>query len=84
MRMPETPELRVFVFAAGIVGDIQTRNADVAAGARDRHHRIQHRGGRFIAASRRGPRFESHAIDRAIHFRHAQHLSNLIAELAPS
>ena len=76
----EHADLGVVVDAAGIVGHVQAGDAERAAGTRDRHDRIEHRG-RLLAPGvvAVAVGLEAHAIHRAIDFRHAQDLLDLLA-----
>ena len=77
----ELAALGVLVDAAGIVGHVETRNAEAPPARTNCHYRVQHGRGRStrgIVAMAAG--FEAHAIHRAIDFRHAQDLLDLLAQ----
>src|SRR6185437_6651471 len=74
-------DFRVLIRRPGITGDIQTRDGQHAAGARDFHDLIQHRRRLLLAGVlARAVRLEADAVDRAIHLRHADDQLDLLAE----
>ncbi len=77
----EVADLCVRVDAARIAGDIQTGDADGAAGARDLHHRVEHRGRLLHARVMPVPAsLKPDAIDRRIHFRRPDDLRDLLGQ----
>src|ERR1700722_16930684 len=77
----EISMLRSLVHSPGVIGYVQTGNAESAAGTANRHQRIQYRGGCFrfrVLAVAAG--FEANAIHRAIHLGNFEDLGNLVAD----
>src|SRR6266567_1507124 len=77
----EIARLRIVVHAARIIGDVEARDADAAAGACNGHERIQDRGGAFhnrfasMATS-----LETDAIYGAVHLGNAENLFDLVRQ----
>ena len=81
MRMLRFPVWALLSDRTGIVGYIQPRDTEGAAGAANRHQRIEHgRGGFCLGVMAVAAGFKADAIYRAVHFRNLEDLGNLIAD----
>ena len=56
-------------------------NAEPSSGASNFHDRVQHRRRRFAVRIAVAVRFEADAVDRAIHFRRAENLIDLLGRV---
>src|SRR5262249_37958119 len=77
----QAADLRVVINAAWVARDIEAGNAQVAAGSRDLHNRIEHRRRSFgVGHLAVTSSFEAHGVNRAINFRDADDLFDLFGE----
>src|SRR5688572_3297712 len=77
----EIPDLRIRVDATWVAGDVEARDAELTAGARDLHNRIQH-GRRHLLSGviTMAAGLETDAIDGAIDLRDAEDLGDLVRQ----